>query len=703
MRIVDSQVHIWENSVPAVAMHRQIPSYSTRALLEEMDEAGVDAAVIHPPSWDPGADRLALDAARQHPSRVSILGKFPLDRPESRSLVDGWKQQPGMLGLRFVFLQPHQQTWPVDGTIDWLWPAAESAGLPVALMLPDHLAVVGQAAERHPGLKLIVDHLGRSIGKTDDAAFENIAELLALAKYPNVAVKASGAPSYSTERYPFRNIHGYLEQIYDSYGPRRMFWGTDITRMPCSWRQCVTMFTRGARVVAGEGQGAGHGTRTLRIGLAGSSQRRCRASRLLKHGGPAGSYVQRVKRMGRRDRRAQPGGEVGGSVNEPRLETHRPVIRVLALAAVLGALLAVGLAACSDGAPSVAVVQPVPEEAAEPLGAGDAAPLPSSPDGRPSGSYGFSHYFFEKLGGEVVNTLVEGPKGEQVRSKLSYLDLKRLYDSGVEPPPELRMSRQELGNLVSQLDVVREVTSKYQDMRLAISEGFLMTTDDVPNMGAHFVHPERILDGEFDPSQPEFLLYTPHGDDDWELVGTGFILPTGLVGPEHPSGFAGPLDNWHVHYSLCIGDPVRARSAAKDDCEARGGSWLASFGWMIHAYVWEDNPLGVFSMWNPNIPPVAAAATFKDGQTIHKREGGEAEVVIENFNNPEVQIKAGETVFWTNVDGVSHTVTAGSPGYPREIRSIQGTSDRASPSRSSSINPASTLTAAPCTPTWTEP
>jgi hypothetical protein len=22
-----------------------------------------------------------------------------------------------------------------------------------------------------------------------------------------------------------------------------MFWGTDITKMPCSWRQCVTMFT----------------------------------------------------------------------------------------------------------------------------------------------------------------------------------------------------------------------------------------------------------------------------------------------------------------------------------------------------------------------------------------------------------------------------------------------------------------------------
>ena len=26
-------------------------------------------------------------------------------------------------------------------------------------------------------------------------------------------------------------------------GPNRFFWGTDITRMPCSYRQCVTFFT----------------------------------------------------------------------------------------------------------------------------------------------------------------------------------------------------------------------------------------------------------------------------------------------------------------------------------------------------------------------------------------------------------------------------------------------------------------------------
>ena len=26
-------------------------------------------------------------------------------------------------------------------------------------------------------------------------------------------------------------------QSYDAFGPQRMFWGTDITKMPCSWRQ----------------------------------------------------------------------------------------------------------------------------------------------------------------------------------------------------------------------------------------------------------------------------------------------------------------------------------------------------------------------------------------------------------------------------------------------------------------------------------
>jgi predicted TIM-barrel fold metal-dependent hydrolase len=243
MLIVDAQVHIWGSGPPTVPAHRQVAVFTKDELLYEMDAAGVDAALLHPPNWDPRGNEVAIDAARQHADRLAILGHFPVDRPESRALVDTWLSQPGMLGLRFAFLQPEQQAWWTDGTLDWLWPAAEHAGIPIALLASEVLPIVGQIAERHPTLKLMVDHMGRVRSARDAAGFANLPELLSLARFPNVAVKATGAPFYSTEPYPFRNIHPFLRQMYDAFGPRRLFWGTDITRMPCSWRQCVTMFT----------------------------------------------------------------------------------------------------------------------------------------------------------------------------------------------------------------------------------------------------------------------------------------------------------------------------------------------------------------------------------------------------------------------------------------------------------------------------
>jgi|SRR5918996_2973685 predicted TIM-barrel fold metal-dependent hydrolase len=241
MLIVDAQVHIWSSGTP-LPPHRPTSVFTKDELLEEMDAAGVDAAVIHPPGWDPNSGAVALEAARQHPTRLAILGKIPLERPNP-ALLDDLKRQPGMLGLRFTFLQPHQKTWPTDGTMDWLWPAAERAEVPIGLLAAEFLPLVGQIAGRHPRLKLIIDHLGRPSRTRDEAAWGNLDELLALAKHPNIAVKATGAPSYTSESYPFRSLQPHLRRLYDAFGPERLFWGTDITRMPCTWRQCVTHFT----------------------------------------------------------------------------------------------------------------------------------------------------------------------------------------------------------------------------------------------------------------------------------------------------------------------------------------------------------------------------------------------------------------------------------------------------------------------------
>jgi predicted TIM-barrel fold metal-dependent hydrolase len=242
MLIVDSQIHIWENETMN-ANHRQVRTFSARDALAEMAAAGVDAALIHPPSSLPNTNATAIAAAKAHPDKFAILGHFAVEKPENRGLVAAWKQQPGMLGFRFTFMQPNQRSWWTDGTLDWLWAAAEKAGTPIGLLAGGHFDALATIAERHPGLHLLIDHLGRAGGAKDEAAFADLPQMLALARFPNVAVKVSGAPSYSSESYPWPNVHTQIRRIFDAFGPARTFWGTDITRLSCTYRECVTMFT----------------------------------------------------------------------------------------------------------------------------------------------------------------------------------------------------------------------------------------------------------------------------------------------------------------------------------------------------------------------------------------------------------------------------------------------------------------------------
>jgi predicted TIM-barrel fold metal-dependent hydrolase len=247
MQIIDAQIHLWGSGLPSNLSHRQVTHFTPEEAIALMDEGGVDAAVIHPPGWDPQSTELAFAAVRDYPGRFAILGSLPLDRPDSRDRIARWRGQPGMLGLRYTFLHDPARQWLADGTLDWLWDAAEKAGVPIAMLATDSLADIGRIAGRHPGLRLTIDHLGGRGGLTtlkDHAAMTHMPQLVALAKHPNVAVKATGAPGYSAEPYPYPVMQTWLRQIFDAFGPRRMFWGTDITKMPCSWKQCVTMFTQ---------------------------------------------------------------------------------------------------------------------------------------------------------------------------------------------------------------------------------------------------------------------------------------------------------------------------------------------------------------------------------------------------------------------------------------------------------------------------
>src|SRR5262245_46904084 len=251
MHIVDSQVHLrgadtrerpWP---PGRAAEAQKPyPISKETLLFQMDLAGVRGMVLVPPSWEGERNDLALEAARSYPDRFAVMGRLNLQKPESRALVADWKKQPGMLGMRFTFHNEHNRPFLTDGSADWLWPAAERAGIPLMVLMPGSLDHLDRIATRHPGLKLVIDHVGLDRRGKGERVWEDLPAVCALSRHPNVAVKASGMPSLSKEPYPFRDLHPHIRALVDAFGPARTFWGTDLTRMPCSYYECIALFTQ---------------------------------------------------------------------------------------------------------------------------------------------------------------------------------------------------------------------------------------------------------------------------------------------------------------------------------------------------------------------------------------------------------------------------------------------------------------------------
>jgi predicted TIM-barrel fold metal-dependent hydrolase len=253
LTIIDAQVHVWLPETPdrpwppGGAARVQLPyALDYTKLLKLMDEAGVDRAILVPPSWEGERNDHALEAAARHPNRFAVMGRLALDRPANAERLRHWKALPGMLGIRQVFMQERERAWLTDGTADWFWRTAEEAGVPVMLHAAGLMKEVGAIAERHPGLRLVLDHFGLSSGLVKQGRTEEaVAAAAALAKHANVHMKVSAAPVYSHAGYPFRDLDPHIKCLVDAYGPRRCFWGTDLSHAlhNATYRECVTHFT----------------------------------------------------------------------------------------------------------------------------------------------------------------------------------------------------------------------------------------------------------------------------------------------------------------------------------------------------------------------------------------------------------------------------------------------------------------------------
>jgi hypothetical protein len=141
------------------------------------------------------------------------------------------------------------------------------------------------------------------------------------------------------------------------------------------------------------------------------------------------------------------------------------------------------------------------------------------------------------------------------------------------------------GPLPPELREVRAATARYNDVNLAIADGYIAASpcESSPDgtMGIHYFNPALAAPG-VDPLHPEVLLYLPTGTGGVKLVGVEYFQADADqdkgTSDDRPylfgQGFQGPMDGHNpqmpIHYDL-------------------------------HVWVHEANPSGVFAQWNPAI------------------------------------------------------------------------------------------------------
>src|SRR3954454_22235885 len=191
MIITDSGLHVWQAPTPEkpwnpAKAHLKDPM-SYEDLRARMKEAGVDRAILVPPSFAGSYPEYSLEAAAKYPEQFAVMSPIPLNKPEGRKVLENLVRQPGMLGVRLTFHHEHDESWIRDGTADWFWPVAEKMNIPVMMNAPSVQKVpgenkpsvledVGEVAKRYPTVRLIIDHMGRQKGMKDEKLGLGIAQ-----------------------------------------------------------------------------------------------------------------------------------------------------------------------------------------------------------------------------------------------------------------------------------------------------------------------------------------------------------------------------------------------------------------------------------------------------------------------------------------------------------------------------------------------
>ena len=134
---------------------------------------------------------------------------------------------------------------------------------------------------------------------------------------------------------------------------------------------------------------------------------------------------------------------------------------------------------------------------------------------------------------------------------------------------------------------VRDATAPFLNLDVAMAAGYgpvkgCAQSPGVGGMGQHYVKGDLVGDPALDKLRPEALVYEPRADGGYQLVAAEWIV---LKDAWHGANGKNPPQLFGRTLSL-----VKAPNAYE----------LPDF-YEIHAWIWKENPKGLFADWNPRV------------------------------------------------------------------------------------------------------
>ena len=230
--IVDTHVHVWEIDPPKYPVGPTAPTWNsypdepgtTDELLAEMDVHGVDWTVLVQTSWSTWDNGYIADSVERFPNRFIGHGLIDPQDPNNAEQVRYWIKERGLAGFRL-----HPMYYPDEKILltrqnEPMWEEIASLDAVIQFHLSAEFAdQVAAIAERHPSLKLILDHMGYPQIDADESEFQPIIDL---ARYDNVYLKLSDVAGRSSQDFPYTDVHPFIEKLAGAFGTERMVWGT---------------------------------------------------------------------------------------------------------------------------------------------------------------------------------------------------------------------------------------------------------------------------------------------------------------------------------------------------------------------------------------------------------------------------------------------------------------------------------------------